>query len=254
MKVRSGSIYIFSGLLWLIPFFAEAQIRQMERMQQLGGSGSTQEDTSQYVPKVRDTTPKFVFQGIMVGYDVFGGVRDLIKPNLTSPEITAFVDLKRILLAADYGRYSHTIDSLDRFLYRVSGHFFRVGVDANILYKDPDHNVFSFGLRYGRAKFDDYMLFDYPTSDSTAYKGLSAENKGLSANWLEMNMGMKVQIWKFFWMGYHARFKFRPRYTSDSLIPFEIPGYGRSQNVGSGNSTWGFNYYFLLRIPLTFGK
>ena len=222
----------------------------MERMQNM--QSSNEQDTSQYVPKEKDTTPWIVFQGVMAGYDAYGGIRSMVKDNFYTAEYTANIDLKRFILVADYGVYFHGIDSFPRYSYHIGGNFFRVGADANIIYKDPDHNVFSFGLRYGRAKFHDKIYYSVPTSDTTAIGGLFGENIGQTANWLEMNMGMKVKIWKFFWMGYHTRLKFRLKFTPDGLYPFEVPGYGRARNTG--NSTWGFNYYVLLRIPFPFGK
>ena len=57
----------------------------------------------------------------------------------------------------------------------------------------------------------------------------------------------KVKMLKFFWMGFTARYKFglstdAPR----GLIPYDIPGYGKTFK----NSTWGFNYYVMFRIPI----
>jgi hypothetical protein len=72
-------------------------------------------------------------------------------------------------------------------------------------------------------------------------------NTDAKARWIELTAGLKVKMWKMFWLGYTARFKFALKTSGDSdMIPHDVPGYGRTDK----ETTWGFNYQVFIRIPL----
>jgi Domain of unknown function (DUF6048) len=136
-----------------------------------------------------------------------------------------------------YGDYGH---------YENSGNYYRVGMDINILRKDPDRNTLFFGVRYGHSSFSESATLNVDGGDfGTAQKIL--HNSAVTAGWGEITSGLRVKIWKEFWLGYTARMKFLPSVKGDTeLKSFDIPGYGMN---GSG-FYWGFNYQIFYRIPL----
>jgi hypothetical protein len=72
-------------------------------------------------------------------------------------------------------------------------------------------------------------------------------NTDVKANWTELTTGLKVRMFGIFWMGYTVRYKFllntnEPR----GFIPHDVPGYGKTYS----ESTWGFNYYIMFKIPV----
>ncbi len=207
---------------------------------------------------------KYLPTGLRIGTDVITLVKSNRSSQFTGWEVNADMDINRYYLAVDYGKWSvsQPITTGQRFTggpyttgqYDNSGSYFRFGVDVNFLKKDPDRNMFFLGFRIGRASFNDAATF----SDSTAYSAKPNTNFGvttkelvntnLTGHWAELTTGLRVKIYKFFWMGYTARMKFTPSVSGDQeLLSFDIPGYGLS----SRKLYWGFNYQLFFKIPFT---
>jgi len=73
-------------------------------------------------------------------------------------------------------------------------------------------------------------------------------NTDLKADWFELVAGMRVKLFRAVWMGYTGRYKFAVDTFEDrALIPQHVPGYGRADL----RSTWEFNYWLMIRLPLS---
>jgi hypothetical protein len=72
-------------------------------------------------------------------------------------------------------------------------------------------------------------------------------NNNVPAGWVELTTGLRVKIWRIFWLGYTARLKFGLS-TGDTpeMLPSDVPGYGRADK----ESYWGFNYQLFVRLPV----
>ena len=207
------------------------------------------EATEQAEKKVEQDTlklPVWPPRAIRFGVDLYGLGISAFGSNTTSLEANMDVVFGKYFLSFDYGTFDITHDNTG-FEYNSSGSFFRAGVDVNFLKKEPDEAALFFGLKYGRAQFDDnltYTILDENIGDVIDAK---RSNNGLGAGWFEMNFGLKVRVWKQFMLGATTRFKFGLSIEDTTeLEPFDIPGYGRA----SENIWWGFNYYLIYRIPL----
>ena len=163
----------------------------------------------------------------------------------------------RFMLVGEYGIANTTQQnnpdrSAPPYTYDSQGSFFRVGVDVNLL-KDREANdydaagsILLFGLRFGRAQINDRLSYELVDSlwGTTV---LTQENDGLVATWAEMTAGVKVEVFKNVFLGYNLRFKFAQGFSEDpSLLPYHIPGFGRSDRA----ERFGFDYYIFYRIPL----
>lgn len=203
-----------------------------------GAQGVTIDTTRQ------DTVNRFVPTGIRFGVDAVSYVRTRSLDSFNGWEITGDIDFYRYLLTVDYGAWSRNFGE-DSTSYQNDGRYWRVGIDANFLTRDPERNVFFIGARYGRSSYSESMTI----IREDAYWGNTNQtynNQDLTANWLELTGGLKVKIWKLLWMGYTARFKFRLNENEAAeMRSHDIPGYGTNNKP----STWGFNYYIMLRIP-----
>lgn len=181
--------------------------------------------------------------GIRLGTDLILLGTTVFNSSFIGWELNADVDFGRYYLAADFGSWNREQEMVNG-LYKTDGNYFRVGVDVNFLLKDPDRNMVFFGLRYGRSKYLEEVTY----SDSASYFPLydvSASNSA-TAGWVELVGGLRVKIWKDFWMGYTARMKFLPVVGGDkNFESYEIPGYGLTFK----NVYWGFNYQVFWRIP-----
>jgi hypothetical protein len=129
--------------------------------------------------------------------------------------------------------------------YSNTGNYWRVGADVNFLKKDPDRNMFFLGLRYARSNFSDYMLVkSYDPIWGSLTQPVS--NQNVPASWVEVTTGLRVKIWRIFWLGYTARLKFGLNVADTPVMkPSDVPGYGRADK----DSYWGFNYQLFIRIP-----
>lgn len=193
-----------------------------------------------------DTVPsKFIPTGVRIGTDGFSIARNFYDETFQGWEVNADVDFYRYYLAVDVGSWSRDFNS-NAGAYHNEGNYFRLGADVNFLLKDPDRNLMFFGVRYGNAKFSE----TYNEVATNPYYGtniVNHSNPDVTGRWYELTAGIRVKMWKFFWMGYTGRFKFGLKTsTTGNMIPSDVPGYGRTNR----EETWGFNYQLIFRIPI----
>jgi hypothetical protein len=182
--------------------------------------------------------------GIRVGFDLVNMVRGIVNPDYRGWEANADVDFYRYYLTVDAGRSERTIVSSTE-AYANNGNYMRVGVDVNFLKKDPEKNMLFFGARYAWGTFSESLTIT--TVDPVwGTEVESFSNQDIDAHWFELTSGIRVKMWKFFWMGYTIRYKFGLQTNEPGeLVPYEVPGYGSTAK----NTTWGFNYVLLIRVP-----
>jgi len=188
----------------------------------------TEEDTVEIepVPKVkikRDFRPT----GVRIGTDLIQGIRGIRSATFNGWEGNIDIDFWRYYLTVDYGQWAQ-IETLRNGYYENDGTYWRVGADVSFLKKDPDRNMFFLGLRYARSSFSDSIAYSY-TDETFGSVTRQLENASLSASWVEVTTGLRVKIWKYFWIGYTARIKLFPSLNGGGeLESYDIPGYGRA--------------------------
>ena len=187
----------------------------------------------------------FLPTGFRIGTDVISLIRTPTDDSFDGYKINADSDFYRFYLAVEAGRWERNL-STEEELYDNSGNYGRIGVDVNFLLKDPDKNLLFFGARYGRSTYSENFtqFISDPVWNDDA---VSYQNSDVTASWAELTTGLRVKMWKMFWMGYTARFKFglstnEPR----GFVSYDVPGYGKTGK----DTTWGFNYQVLFRIPI----
>ena len=199
--------------------------------------------------KEQDTVVvSFVPKGIRLGVDLVGVGKTAFDPDKTELEFSADVELHRYLINFEYGQFEVARQGSNASSYQNKGRYFRTGVDINLMRKDTDTNILFFGLRYGKATFDDQLQY---TQTNTIFGdgNFDRANTGLGARWYEVTAGLKLHIARNIWLGFTNRLKFSLKIDdSASLTPHDIPGYGKATK----ESYWGFNYQLMYRIP--FGK
>ena len=191
-----------------------------------------------------DPKPKAIRLGTdltNIGYTIFA-------KNWIQYEFHADLEIESFFLVFDYGTMDRTWERTN-YVYNTNGNYYRLGIDHNFLNKKEGHDVIFIGFRYSRSNYADEMTW-------TINEGVFGEatqtdrNPDLSASWIEMVMGLKVQIWKGLFLGMTGRLKLAPSVKGEEqLISFEIPGYGRAASP----SYWGFNYHIFWRIPFSKG-
>ena len=188
---------------------------------------------------------KYFPTGIRVGADVISLVKTRTQDNFEGWEVQGDVDFNRYYAALEFGRWGRDLNS-DSAVYANRGTFWRAGIDVNFLTKDPDRNMFFLGARYGRSVFTESLNIQrydpiWGPMDDNFY------HANVNAWWIELTSGLRVKIWKIFWLGYTGRFKFAlSTKGTEEMIPHDVPGFGRTNK----DTTWGFNYYLLIRLPI----
>ncbi len=194
-------------------------------------------------------TRSFIPTGVRIGYDVYAGIRNLADNSFNGLEVNADIDFYRYYLTLDAGRWEREFETEEE-QYSNSGNYMRAGVDVNFLKKDPEKNMYFIGARYAWGTFSETMT---RTTDDAVWgaRTESFTNTDSRATWFELTTGLRVKMYKFFWIGYTIRYKFglNTRGTGE-LEPHDVPGFGKTFK----STTWGFNYVVLIRLPVRNGK
>jgi Domain of unknown function (DUF6048) len=188
---------------------------------------------------------RFLPTGVRVGTDILALAKTSFDDTFDGWELNADVDFYRYYFAVDYGYWARDYVT-DEGLYSNGGDYVRLGVDVNFLKKDPDKNMFFFGMRYGRSAFSEDLTVD-KIDPVWGPISTTLTNSNVSAQWFELTTGLRVKIWRMIWLGYTARLKFGLS-TGDTpdMLPHDVPGYGRAEE----DSYWGFNYQIFVRLPV----
>ncbi len=182
--------------------------------------------------------------GIRLGTDLISLGKTFANNSLSGWEANADVDFGRYYAALDYGSWSRDLP-VTNGTYQNDGRYFRIGLDINFLLKDPDKNMFFLGFRYARANFNEHTVYQINAIDFGDFQ-IESSNLGAKAGWVELTSGLRVKIWKQFWMGYTGRMKFLPTVNGNPAFEtYEIPGFGQTFK----NIYWGFNYQVFWRVP-----
>lgn len=195
--------------------------------------------------KVDTVRNKFLPTGIRIGADIISLVKTRTQNNFEGWEVQGDIDFNRYYVVLEYGTLSRNLRA-DSASYANTGRYWRAGVDVNFLTKDPDRNMFFLGARYGRSVFTESLSIQRydPNWGSRADNFYHAD---VNAWWLELTAGLKVKIWKMLWFGYTGSLKFALSSDgTDEMLPHDVPGFGRTNKP----TTWGFNYYLMLRLPI----
>lgn len=204
-----------------------------------------------YEKKPDSLKVKFYPRAFRVGTDLISIIKTQTISTFKGWEVNADVDCGKYYVAFDYGSWGRRYEIVPEGLYENQGTYWRAGMDVNLLMKDPDKNMFFFGFRYGRSNYHESATMVANNNGPYGYYQYQVSNPNVTASWGEVTTGLRVKMWKEFWMGYTARMKFAPGVKGDDAMKsYDIPGYGRN---GEG-FFWGFEYQIFWRIPFVKDK
>lgn len=131
--------------------------------------------------------------------------------------------------------------------YNSSNIFFRAGINKSLLPRlaQNDWDMAFIGLRYGVGLINrsdaSYMITD--STWGTVSGNVPATN--LTAHWIELTGGVRVEVAKHLFLGWNMRGKFMlnaKQFTE--LPPYNIAGYGK----GEKNTVFDFNIFLSYAI------
>ena len=229
--MKHTSKFTFSIALILLSFLVNAQ----------------QKKTDSIPPKIE----KF---GIRFGADIFKLTRSFYDKNYKGIEFVGDYRLtKNYYLAAELGNENKTTED-DRLNSTAKGTYIKVGFDYNSYENWLDmRNMVFIGLRYGASTFsqqlNSYKLYNTSTYFPEAPTVVSGEKfNGLSAQWLEVIVGMKAEVLKNIYVGFSVRMnKILSNTKPENFDNLYIPGFNRTYN---GDFGVGFNYTVSYFLPI----
>lgn len=157
--------------------------------------------------------------------------------------------LKDMFVGAEVGFQTTKVEKTN-YTYSGNGYYTRIGVDYNFM-KHVDEKSLDkmlIGLHYGFTTFNHQAEnVRVPSTYFGDFTGGTIENNWLSANWLEVALGMRTELLANFYLGWSLRIRMKVWAENDpNMQPYYIPGFGRAY----GNNAFGFNYSLFYQIPI----
>lgn len=226
--------------------------------------GIAQEQNNAEQETRQSTKGGFAPSAVRIGVSLSDIATTLTNPQTLYYGFQADLPIRQFMISIDYGQAQLNLENRQteqtsrNFTYSSQGSFFRAGIDANLLKdratgsNDAQGDVIFFGLKYAHSRQDDHITFR-PSTDSITniiynISEVDQSNNNLGAWWLEMNAGVKVEIFKNIFLGYALRYKFFRRFGGrNSLIPYRVPGFGK----GNQENAFSLDYYIYYRIPFS---
>ena len=203
-----------------------------------------------------------LYNGTYIGVDLYGIGSKLLGGDLLSSEINVAVNLKNMFLpTVDVGFGTTDSWSDTGIHYKSSAPFFRIGVDYNTMAKKKEKNSFLYvGLRYGfsHMKYDISSLaiqdpafggeMGNPSQEDGIWGGsVPYDHPGQKATmqWFEFVAGVRVQIYKSFYMGWAVRMKYKlSASVSEYGNPWMVPAFGKYNS-----NNMGVTYSLIYKLP-----
>jgi hypothetical protein len=192
--------------------------------------------------------------GVRIGIDLYKLARSVYDKDYKGLELTGDYRLTRkYYLAAEIGNENKTTDE-DQLNFTTKGTFLKAGFDYNAHENWLNlENMIYVGLRYGVSSFSQ-ELNTYKIYNPNPYFGetddiVSGEKfSGLSAQWAEVVVGIKTEVFKNTFVGFSLRMnKLFSNKKPGGFDNLYIPGFNRTYD---GDFGVGFNYTVSYFIPL----
>ncbi len=203
---------------------------------------------------VGDTLPYTERYGLRVGVDLSKPLRTLLQEDYRGLEVMGdYRVYKDYYLAAELGNEKLPFEG-DNLRVSSSGSYIKVGADYNAYenWAGMENMIFA-GLRYGFATFsqtlEEYNIYAINPYFPPATIDGPFESSGLTANWLELMIGLKVEILPNLYLGGNVQLKRMITQVSPSNMDnLVIPGYNRTNDASSFGVGYSYNISYL--IPL----
>ena len=203
-----------------------------------------------------------LYYGTFIGVDIYGLGARLLGSDFLSTQISVSVNLKNRFiptLEAGFGTTDTWNESGTN--YKSTAPFFKLGLDYNTMTNKKDKNSFLYvGIRYGFSPIN-YDIYSMPIKDPI-YGGEIANpsledyiwdssvpynypGQKATIQWFEALVGVKVQIYRRFYMGWDVRMKWKiAESLSEYGNPWMVPGFGKYNK-----SNLGITYSLIYKIP-----
>jgi len=202
-----------------------------------------------------DTIPKRIEKyGLRVGADLSKLARTAFEDGYSGFEVMGdFRFSKRFFAAAEIGNETREWNE-ENLTAITKGSYIKLGADFNA-YRNwiGMENIIHAGLRYGFATFSQeltgYGVFTSNTTFPTEFITANQEFTGLTASWLELQVGVKVEILDNLFLG--AQVQLKRKIGEDKPTNFDnliIPGFNRTYDFSQFGAGYGYTISYLIPI------
>jgi hypothetical protein len=190
-----------------------------------------------------------LLHSVSVGVNIWDPVMRIFGQHYGLIDFSAGVNLHnryRPTLEIGVGSASHTPDD-GNFTYKGKlAPYFKIGLDYNFFYNSTAPYELYAGARFGLTRMS-YEIDNVELSsgywDETSRFDIPSQS--LTASWLELLVGIKVNIWRGLSMGWTLRYH--------SLLSDGNPAYGKPWYIpgfGTRGSTWAGSFSIYYTLPL----
>lgn len=201
--------------------------------------------------------------GLRVGIDLSKPIRSLVEEDYRGLELIAdFRISHNVYIAGELGNEEKTRQE-DNYNFTTSGSYLKVGLDWNT-YDNwyGMENIINLGFRVGVSSFsqtlNEYQIYNTNQYWNEVQSGITGEDmlgeySGLNAQWAEIVLGMKVELFKNVFMGVSARLNYLINDSAAGNFPnLFVPGFNK---VTDGSQFGvGYNYSISYLIPIFKGS
>ncbi|WP_029036766.1 DUF6048 family protein [Salinimicrobium xinjiangense] len=200
-----------------------------------------------------DTREKY---GIRVGIDLSKPVRSLIEEDYKGLELSGDYRLyENIYFAGELGNEQNVI-SEPNVTASAKGSYIKLGANYNAYDNWAGmENLIYVGIRYGFATFSSelqqYSIYTTNSYFEPDVRFDAREFNNLTAGWIELQLGIKVEVLNNLFLGTHVQLKRRVNETRpNNFDNLYIPGFNRTYD----DSTIGVGYGYTISYLLPFYK
>ena len=211
---------------------------------------------SEETETVKDTLIYKQKYGLRLGADISKIARTFVDDNYKGLELMGDYRLtKRIYLAGEIGNEERTIEN-EVLNNTTKGSYFKGGIDLNFYrnWLDMENMIYA-GFRAGASTFsqtlNSYGVYNINNQYWNEQVSIneSEEFNGLTATWLEIQIGIKAEMFNNFYAGFNVQLKGRITETEpNNFENLYIPGFNRTYDSGRFGTGFNFNLSYLIPI------
>ncbi len=194
--------------------------------------------------------------GLRLGVDLSKPLRTILEENYQGFEIKGDYRIyKNYYLAGELGNEKNLV-SEPNVTAEAKGSYIKLGANYNAYenWQGMENLIFA-GLRYGFATFSS-ELQEFSVYTPTNYfepdvRTESREFDNLTASWIELQLGIKVEVLNNVFLGTHVQLKrMVTETTPGNFDNLYIPGFNKTYD----RSTWGVGYGYSISYLIPFYK
>lgn len=207
--------------------------------------------------QIRDTlTPELAKEkyGLRVGFDLSKAARSFFQDDYQGLEILGDYRIyEDFYIAAELGN-EENLTSEENITANAKGSYIKLGANYNAYNNwSGMENLIFVGLRYGfstfSAELEEFAIYDRDSYFEPDVREVSHEFNNLTTSWIELQLGVKVEILNNLFLGTHVELKRTIGQTSPSSFNnLYIPGFNRTYDYGNIGVGYGYSISYL--IPL----